>query len=59
MLGQPSGEDVIVIRGVDLGLIRDRGHPESALEGAIAARTQEHAGRDTEDIFSYGCFPQN
>jgi len=37
----------MVIRGLDLGLIHDRGHQEGALEGAIAARKQEHAGRYT------------
>jgi hypothetical protein len=36
MLGQPQGEHAIVIHGLDLSLIHDRGHPE----GAIAARKQ-------------------
>jgi hypothetical protein len=33
----------MVMRGLDLGLIHDHGHPE----GAIAARVLLFAGRDT------------
>jgi hypothetical protein len=29
-----------VIRGLELGLLHDREHPEGTLEGAIAARKQ-------------------
>jgi hypothetical protein len=36
MLGQPQGEHAVGIRGLELGLIHDRGHPE----GAIVARNQ-------------------
>ena len=46
MLGQPYGEHTMVIRGLDRGLINDRGHAEGALEGAIAARGLLCAGRD-------------
>jgi hypothetical protein len=36
MLGQPQGEHAVGIRGLELGLIHDCGHPE----GAIVARNQ-------------------
>jgi hypothetical protein len=52
-------DQVLRLHSFVIGLIHDYGHPEGAPGGAIAARTQSHAGHDTEEILSYDCFPQN